>query len=499
MTSASNRESRVKSAALTVLALVGGCAAVRPVVLAPSLPAPPAYVADLDAARKAPAHRSSEGAAVDLPPKTGSTPIPDADGPWWRAFADPALDAIIEESLRNNYTMRDVRTLIYENQLDPARPNGPLWPLQIGIPATLQHSRQASAPLASQGATGTPFNTADVGIVASYQLDVWGQIDMQRRISDDLVEQQRQNTERSAQTIALQVAQLWFEILEQRAQRDLLATQVQYNENLLAIVNARFEQHLVGRLVVLQQEQQLLNTRAQVPLIVAQLALLDSRLRALLGRAPTSRANLVPQARVLPDLPTAPALGAPADLLRNSPDLRLQQARVAEAEHLVSQNLASWLPTINLIGSAGMTSYVSHNTVLTNAVGISLNWPIFDGGQRVTRAQQLSLTVMRRNWLYQGALHDAIQRVQDALIQERQQAEHLQALRTQVDLGRRVLVEARQLFEQGLSDYLPVLTALANLSSLERAALQAQKLLLSYRIQLYFALGGTWTKAATRF
>jgi NodT family efflux transporter outer membrane factor (OMF) lipoprotein len=470
----------------TLAAGLLGCAAVRPVALHPTLPAPPAYVvpalpsaAPEDAAR-APALRQK----------------PDTTTPWWTAFADPALDAVIDEALENNYFLRDLRTLIYENQLDPAMPNGLLWPLRIELPASVQYLTVANPPTPANRAFSISNYAADVGISASYEVDVWGQLDVRRRTLEDTVEQQRQNTERFAQTLAMQVSQLWFEILELRAQHKLLEDQVQYSQELLTIVKARFEQQLVTRLVVLQQEQQLLNTRAQVPLIVAQLTLLHSRLNALLGRAPNPKLGLVPEDRRLPDLPPPAAVGVPADLLRNSPDMRFAQSRVAEAEHLVSQNLASWLPTISVFGGAGVTSYLPQN-VVSSAFGVRLTWPIFDGGQRVTRAKQLALTVGRRNLQYQSAFNDAVQRVQDVLVQEHKQVDHLRTLRAEVELGRRVLHEARQLFEQGLADYLPVLTALANVSALERAALQAQKQLLTYRIQLYFALGGTWSSAAT--
>jgi outer membrane protein TolC len=336
-------------------------------------------------------------------------------------------------------------------------------------------------------------------------VDVWGQLDVQRRTFEDLVEQQHQSTEILAHSLAEQVTQLWFQILEQRALRELLEDQVKYSQDLLGIVEARFQQHLVPRLVVLQQQQQLLNTQAQVPLVVAQLALLDSSLQLLLGRTPVPGLELVPGDRRLPDLPPAPGVGAPRDLLQNSPELRFAQSRVAEGEHLVSQNLVSTLPTVEIFGKLGVDSFngIGSNGAsspnlsapfMTGSVGARLTWSIFDGGQRITRAKQLVSLVKRRNWQYELALKSAIRRVQDALIQEHKQAENVRVLRAQLDLGRRVLLEARQLFEQGQVDYLPVLTALANVSNLERGSIQAQRLLLSYRIQLYHALGGTWSK-----
>jgi hypothetical protein len=104
----------------------------------------------------------------------------------------------------------------------------------------------------------------------------------------------------------------------------------------------------------------------------------------------------------------------------------------------------------------------------------------------------------RRKWQYELAFKTAIGRVQDALLQENSQAESLRSLRAQVELGRRLLEEARKIFEQGQSDYLPVLNALSSLAALERGILRAQRLLLSYRIQLYRALGGTWSYEVTK-
>lgn len=487
------------SLALLALGAAGlGCALVRPLTVTPPA-APPSYV--LPARTELPASLSPGSNATtgetSSRERTAAAPATAPGGTWWAAFADPALDAAIGEALRNNYTIRDLRTLIYEGQRDPAIPRGLLWPLQVSVPAFVQRTTLATPPSPGFSASSNTFTEAEVGVAASYQVDVWGQLDMQRRVFEDVIEQQRQNTEVFAQTLAEQVAQLWFDILEQRALRRLLEDQVRYNRELLAIVHARFEQQLVTRLAVLQQEQQLSSTEALLPLSQAQLALSNSKLTALLGRLPTPEDDLVPEQRSLPDLPPAPPLGSPVDLIQNSPELRLAHARVAEVEHQVSENLSSWLPAIDVFGNAAVRSFNFDERFVTSAVGVRLTWPLFDGARRITEAEQLELRLQRRNWQYELALNTAVQRVQEALIQEQRQADNLRALRAQVELGRRVLFEARYFFEQGQSDYLPVLTALTSLSNLERAALQAQRLLLGYRVQLYRALGGGWSRSAT--
>jgi outer membrane protein, multidrug efflux system len=468
-------------------ALAGACSLVRPVKLTPP-PPPPAFALGLEGSS------STYDAAFAAPRKPGAVEKATEQPVWWSAFADPALDSAVQEALRNNYFLRDVRTLITENLLDPGLPQGWWWPLQIGVaptaPANLQH---IVTTVAGARPTALTYDAGNIDLTASYQVDLWGNLDARRKVGVNFAEQQRQSTEIAAQNLAEQVAQLWFDILVERALKELTEGEVRYNEELFGLVKARFEQHLSPRLAVLQQEQQLLNLRAQVPLIAARIAMLNSQLTGLLGRLPSPRDDLVPADRRLPDLPPEPGLGTPGDLADNTPEMRFARLRVTEIEHRVNQNLSSWLPVIELVGSAGAVAFGSGEKFREGFVGVRLTWPLFDGGRRITEAQQLDLTLKRRRWQYELAIRTAVGRVQDAVLQENSQAESLRSLRGQIELGRQLLEEARRLFEQGQSDYLPVLTALASLASLEREGLRAQRLLLSYRVQLYRALGGSWS------
>lgn len=478
---------------LLMAPLAAACSLVRPVKVAPP-PAPAAFATPRTAAEAA------TGPSASTPPPASSQRATDG-AVWWSAFADPALDGAIQEALRNNYFLRDVRTLVRENHLDPTVPQGWWWPLQVGIPAVapagIQNVALGAAPASGGDASQLKYTSANLGLVATYQLDVWGNLDARKKVGHDFAEQQRQSSEIAAQNLAEQVAELWFDILVTRSLKELAEGEVEYNQKLFELVSARFEQHLVPRLAVLQQEQQLLSLRAQVPLITAQLSLLNSQLTALLGRVPSPDDVLVPAGNRLPDLPPEPSLGTPSDLTEATPEMRFARLRVTEIEHRVNQNLSSWLPTIDLVGSAGLISFGFDEPLRESFLGIRLTWPLFDGGRRISESKVLDLTLKRRKWQYELALKTAIGRVQDALLQERAQAESLKSLRGQIELGRRLLDEARHQFEQGRTDYLPVLTALSSLASLERNGLRARRLLLGHRAQLYRALGGTWSYDVT--
>ena len=439
--------------------------------------------------------------AIDDPPQPAGSAAPLTDSAvWWSAFADPVLDAAIQEGFHNNNAIRDVRGLIYENQLDPATPQGWWWPLQVGIltPAGLQH---VSAPVTPQPGS-VVFDIANLDLSATYQIDLWGNLAELRRTGMNVAEQQRLLTEQSVQDLAVKIAQAWFDILETRALRTLTIDQIKYNQELFELVKARFDQHLTPRLVVLQQQQLLLNLQSQVPLIDARIALLNSQLHGFLGRMPSPADDIVPVERQLPDLPPAPGLGTPSELNESTPELRLAQLRLAEIQHRINVNRSSWLPTLQLVGSIGVSEVEQTLGKWTQlgrdeTVGVTLTWIMFDG-QRYTDAKRLPIQLRRREFQYQLAMQTAVGRVQDAVIREDNQATSLESLRAQVELGRQVLDEARRLFEQGQSDYLPVLTALNNQVELERAALQAQRLLLNDRVELYRSLGGNWSYDVTK-
>jgi len=479
-----------------------GCELIRPVVVKPP-PAPSSYSTAVDLRTEPPQPSSAPEGGVPSPqPSKEGVPAQPAervtqDAVWWSAFADPALDTAIRECFDNSLVLRDVRELIYENQLDPNVPQGWWYPLQVGIlnPAGLSHV-VANIPPAPP--TRAEYNLATVGFGVAYQVDLFGALGAQRRAGLNFAEQQRQLTESRVQDLAVRITQIWFDILEARALRDLTLRQIDYNKELLRLIRARFEQHLTPRLVVLQQEQLLVNLESQVPLIATRNALLNSELKALLGRVPSPTDDVVPLERQLPDLPPPPKLGTPGDLNVNTPEMRLAELRVAEVGHRINANLASWLPTIQLVGNVGASKFgLSSEPVLgESVVGVNLTWALFDG-RRFTEYLRLPIQHQRREVQYQLALHTAIGRVQDAVVQEENEATSLRSLRAQVQLGRQLLDEARRLFEQGHSDYLTVLSALTNLVGLERASLQAQRLLLNHRVAVYRSLGGTWSRDVT--
>jgi len=123
---------------------------------------------------------------------------------------------------------------------------------------------------------------------------------------------------------------------------------------------------------------------------------------------------------------------------------------------------------------------------------------VFDAGRRQAEVDRTKAVVAERLYQYGQVFIEAVKEVEDALVLERRQREHLAELRQNLGFSKRALEEARTRYVGGLSDYLPVLAALETLQQVERSELGARRDLLSFRIRLYRSLGGSWANGLER-
>jgi outer membrane protein TolC len=131
-------------------------------------------------------------------------------------------------------------------------------------------------------------------------------------------------------------------------------------------------------------------------------------------------------------------------------------------------------------------------TPLWNLVA-SLTAPILDGGRRAAEVRRRDGVLAERVSAYGHAVLTSLMEVDNALAQERQQLLYIEQLTLQLQAATAAVEQSQQRYDSGLTDFLPVLTAISAAQANEQSLLDARRQLLSYRIQLCRALGGTWT------
>jgi NodT family efflux transporter outer membrane factor (OMF) lipoprotein len=307
----------------------------------------------------------------------------------------------------------------------------------------------------------------------------------------------REEVNTAAMTLAAEVARRWIFIISQQMQKRLLEHQLRVNLTYLELIELRFRMSMVSALDVYQQKQVVEDIRAEIPLVEAEEQVLRHELALLLGKSP--QAELKVRRVGLPEPIEIPATGLPADLLSSRPDLRRAGMRLQAAEWQVAAARANRLPAIRLTAGAqygrGDIDVLFDNWLLSLAGNLTA--PIFDGNRRAAEVDRRQALVDENLSAYRQAVLTAIKEVENALVNESKQREHIRGLEKVEAAARKALEEAGVRYRNGLTDYLPVLTQLLAVQRLERDLIRQRTNLLNARISLYRALGGTWTESLT--
>lgn len=410
---------------------------------------------------------------------------------WWEEFNDPELNALIIEMLSENLTLKETWARLNQVRALAVQAGAALYPDLTGT-AGASYTRQRSG----NGSRKTVSNdNYFLGAVSSYELDLWGRVRSGQKSALLEASAAREDVDAAAMTLAAEVAQRWVNIIAQGMQKRLLEHQLQTNLTFLELIELRFHMSMVSVLDVYQQKQVVEDIRAEIPMVEAREQLLRHELALLLGKPPQTFLNI--SRKKLPKPIGIPATGLPADLLSARPDLRAAGMRLWAADWQVAAARADRLPAINLTAQARYGEAdvdVLFDNWLLSLAG-NLTAPIFDGKRRAAEVDRSLAVVDEKISVYRQIVLTAIKEVEDALVSESKQREHINGLEKVTATARKALKEAGNRYRKGLNDYLPVLTQLLKVQELERNLIQQQANLLGFRISLYRALGGTWTES----
>lgn len=442
----------------------------------------------------------TEGAEVPPPPDQEKTE-PVRDARWWRQMGDPTLNALIEEALRRNQGVRAgwarVRQARYiANQVRAAR-----MP-QIGVQGdyTIGREIQVFGEFEFQNATGS--------LPISYEVDLFARRARDHQGAKLDAQAARLDQEALAITISAEVAEAWFDSINARIEVAVVQEQLETDLKFLELVELRYREGLNSAVDVHQQRQRVASQRALLALADGQTDLTDQRLSVLLGEAPGRRFPV--DDRVLPDIGPTPDIEAPASLLEARPDIRAVQRRVEAEDRRVAAAVGARLPVITLGFTPGYkwlqftgedrdpTSPTVGQDVTNSGSGLvwnagaQLSVPLFDGiaGWSAIKAQRAVLDQLMEQ--YAETILAGLIEVESTLVLERQERLRIQFLEDEFRLANITLEATRDRYRAGLSDFLPVLTALATRQRSELQLVAARRQLVSYRVQLYRALGGAW-------
>ncbi|MFI4853724.1 MAG: efflux transporter outer membrane subunit [Phycisphaerales bacterium JB065] len=405
---------------------------------------------------------------------------------WWTALDDPSLDRLIETALDENFSLRMAWDRLSQARAIARRDGADISP-------TLDLTGGVSR---SRGQDSNYTTDWDLGFVASYELDVWGRVRSTRDASllDAMVAEE--DVHAAAISLTADIASRWFEYAEQSQRIEVLLRQQRNNQEVLEIITAQFRAGQARAEDVLRQQNLVESSAGDLVLAQQQAETIRLQLLVLLGQSPD--AALPVGDTVLVDLPPLPDIGIPSTVLQQRPDVRSAYRAVQAADHRTAAAIADRYPRVSLSASIG-TSANRAGDLFDDWVGnlaANLVQPLLDGGQRRAEVDRTLASTSEAINNYGQVVLTALSEVETALAQERQQVAYVRSIDRQFTTAQQVVERVRDRYFGGQSDYLNVLDAQTTVQQLELQRLEARRVLIGYRIDLYRALAGGWSATA---
>ncbi len=419
---------------------------------------------------------------IEKPHDTDLLPVSER---WWEAFKDEHLNHLIESAFMGNLDLAQAFARLKQLEALARQNNAARFPF-INLEGDAARSRQIRAMSSGTG------NNYSVSLASAYELDLWNKLKSRSKASQLETEASLEDIQTLYLTISAQVADLYYLMVEQRSQMELTDRTIEARIAILELVERRYLEGVIPALDVYQSRQILAAARARRPELEATLVKAAHALSILIGDYPDK--SVGGDLAVIPEVPAAFPAGLPSELLTRRPDIRAELLRLKSDDQEISAAIADRFPSINLLADYGRARSDFGTSLSATVWGLigNMTLPLLDLGSRKAEVERTREVFQEQLYRYQQTVLFAFKEVEDALMNNRTTEKTIQRLKDEEAAARASLGLATDRYLDGLSDYLPVLTAQAFHFDAQSRLLAARRQLLSDRISLARAVGGSW-------
>jgi NodT family efflux transporter outer membrane factor (OMF) lipoprotein len=429
-------------------------------------------------------------------PRLGTAP-PD-DAAWWEVFRDPPLLSLIQTAYEQNRDLKRVGTRVLQAQAERNIEAGNLFPQSQTAVADYAHaqiSRNLNIFNGPNARLPSQINIWATGFNASWELDVWGRIRRMIEASGADRDAAIEAYHDALVTLIADVAASYVQIRTLQERIAFARRNVEVQRSSLHLAEARYAEGKVTALDVKQARSSLAQTESTIPPLSIGLRQANNRLCVLLGEP--ARDLIVELGEgPIPDPPLEVAVGIPARLLEQRPDVRrvlreaaAQCARIGVAE-------ADFYPQIGVTGfigyAAGDIRRLFAEKSLTGLILPTFSWRILNYGRIRNNVRIQDARLQEKVFEFQQVVLRAGQEVEDALVAFLQYQLQARSLGDAVKEAKDSVLLVQAQYRAGLVDFNRVLTAQSQLLAVQDQLVTVRGNIASALVSVYRALGGGW-------
>ncbi|MFT4066224.1 efflux transporter outer membrane subunit [Paraburkholderia sp.] len=384
---------------------------------APAMPQPAHYGAEALPTQTVPAQGVTQQFVV------GAKPVPE----WWKLYRSDALDALVDEGLRNSPTLAATdRSLAAAREQLRAQVGSSLLPT---IDAGGQATRNRALTIPEAGPNTFLYNVFVGQLQAHYTFDLFGAARLANAALAARVNVQVYQFDAARRALAANIVSATITSAALHAQIDTTERLVTLANDQARDTARRYELGAVSHADLLSAQQNAASVSASLPALKQQWLTTRHALAVLLGRTPDAAPDDIDLAQL--HVPGQVPVVVPSELLRSRPDIQAADAALKAAAADVGVATAQMFPSLSLSASMGQGGF-SWPVALSGAgaiwsIGASLSQPLFHGGALVAQRRAAQDTYDATVSQYKQTVLAAFQNVADTLAALEHDAQSLDA------------------------------------------------------------------------
>jgi len=411
--------------------------------------------------------------------------------PWTALFEDVLLQGYIQKGLENNLDIRIALQNIQITEEYLQQGKAGYYPT---LSATAGFTRTKNSPNSQFGRLFTdPIEQFQLSGSLSWEADIWGKIRSNKRAAQAAFLQSTAAHQAIKTRLVASLASTYYQLLALDKQASIAELTLDSRKKSLEAIQALKGAGQVSEVAVKGAEAQVYSTEIILIDLRKNIRLLENSFCLLMGEAPhvIARGNLDAQ-----ELNPALHTGVPSTLLANRPDVMQSEYALVNAFELTNVARASLYPTLSLGVNGGFQSlqietWLSSSSLFYQLLS-NLTQPLINGRRLKTQLRVSQARQQQAALDFQKTLLTAGREVSDALYEI--QAQTAISSAREKELAALKLAEnfSEELLNNGMANYLEVLTARQSTLSTELRYVDAQYGRLKALVDLYRALGGGW-------
>lgn len=413
---------------------------------------------------------------------------------WWSTLNDPELSSLIDRAVSGNLDLKKTRARVREARARRGIAKTGLFPtFNAAGSATWTESSNDNGTIRTSETSDLYTASFDAG----WEIDIFGSVRRSIEAAEADVGASQEDLRDVLVSLLAEVAINYLDLRTFQSRLAIAEGNLEAQNETYQLTLWRYQAGLSDELSVQQARYNLDNTRTQLPTLRTGKEEALNRIAVLLGEQPGKVHSLLEQRVSMPVIPLKLAIGVPADVLKNRPDVRRAERELAAQSARIGVATANLYPKLTVSGFIGIETLSVSNLPTSQKwalnVGPGITWAIFKAGAIRQNIEVQSALHEQTLIKYEAAILSALKDVENALVAYTEEQNRRDDLREAAQAAQKAVELAKYKYQSGLADFNNVLEAQRSLLTFQDQLAQSNGTAISNLVRLYKAFGGGWT------